>query len=50
MIAKLEEKGWKMFDNLNEYIPMDITVRHAVETWRVACEKSQYYHSGIQGF
>ena len=46
--AKLEEKGCDIIDGLEEFVPEDIEVQHAVEVWKVACQKSEDYHSRLQ--
>ena len=46
--AKLEGKDCDVIDGLEEYIPEDIKVEHAVEAWKVACQKSEDYHSRMQ--
>ena len=45
---RLEAEEREPFDGLEEYIPEDITVKHAVEAWKVACQKSEDYHSRMQ--
>ena len=42
--AKLGEKGCDEIESLKEYIPEDIQVQHAVDAWKVACQKSEGYH------
>ncbi|CAB4012406.1 Hypothetical predicted protein [Paramuricea clavata] len=37
--AKLFEKDCDVIDGLEEYIPKDIKVEHAVEAWKVACKR-----------
>ncbi len=46
--AKLEERGCDVIDGLEDYIQKDIQVKHAVEAWKVACKKSEDYHSRMQ--
>ena len=46
--AKLYEKGCDEIDDLEKYIPNDIEVKHAVEAWKVACQKSEDYHQRMQ--
>jgi hypothetical protein len=46
--AKLDEKECDQIDGLEDYIPQDIQVKHAVEAWKVACQKSEDYHSRMQ--
>ena len=46
--AKLDELECVLIDDLEEYIPEDITVEHAVEAWKIACQKSEDYHSRLQ--
>ena len=46
--TKLEAEEREPFDGLEEYITEDITVKHAVEAWKVACQKSEDYHSRMQ--
>jgi hypothetical protein len=46
--AKLYEKDGDVIDGLDEYIPKDIKVEHAVEAWKVACKKSEDYHLRMQ--
>ena len=43
--AKLDEKGCDEIEGLEEYIPEEIQVKHAVETWKVAYKKSENYYS-----
>ena len=45
---KLEAEEREAFESLDEYIPKDITVRHAVEAWTVVCQKSEEYHLMMQ--
>jgi hypothetical protein len=46
--AKLDEKGCDVINGLGEYVSDDIKVEHAVEAWKVACRKSEDYHSMLQ--
>ena len=48
MNAKLEEKNCAIIDGLKECIPEDIEVKHAVDAWKVACQKNEDYHSRLQ--
>ena len=45
---KLYEKECDEIEGLEEYIPEEIQVQHAVEAWKVACKKSEDYHSRMQ--
>jgi hypothetical protein len=46
--AKLDEKQCDVIDGLEKYIQEDIKVEHAVEAWKVACQKRDNYHSKMQ--
>ncbi|XP_028416581.1 E3 ubiquitin-protein ligase RNF213-like [Dendronephthya gigantea] len=48
MNAKLDELNREVIDALEEYIPEDITVEHAVEAWKIACRKSEDYHLRLE--
>ena len=39
--AKLEQNGRNEFEDIDKYIPEDILLEHAVETWKIACQKSE---------
>ena len=40
----LEEKHIEEFVDISEYLPQDILLEHTVETWKIACQKSEDYH------
>ena len=46
--TRLEEQGRDIIVDLDKHVPEDITVRHAVASWKVACQKSENYHSKLQ--
>ena len=46
--AKLEQNGRNEFEDIDKYIPEDILLEHAVETWKIACQKSEDYHERMQ--
>ena len=46
--AKLEEKECDIIDGLENCVPADIEVKHAVEVWKIACQKSEDHHSRLQ--
>ena len=48
MNAKLDELEREIIDDLEEYIPEEITVEHAVAAWKIACQKSEDYHLRLQ--
>ncbi|XP_046861643.1 E3 ubiquitin-protein ligase RNF213-like [Xenia sp. Carnegie-2017] len=43
--AKLERDGCEIIKDLEESLPDEITVAHAVEAWKLACQKSDDYNS-----
>jgi hypothetical protein len=45
---QLDTKQCEKIDGLEEHIPQDIQVQHAVDAWKVACQKSEDYHSRMQ--
>ena len=46
--AKLDEKGSDEIVDLDQYLPQDILLEHAVETWKIACQKSEDYYNRAQ--
>ena len=40
----LEEKHIEEFVDISQYLPQDILLEHTVETWKIACQKSEDYH------
>ena len=46
--TKLYEKECDEIEGLEEYIPDEIQVQHAVKAWKVACKKSEDYSSRMQ--
>ena len=41
----LEQDGCEIIKDLEESLPDDVTVAHAVEAWKLACQKSDDYNS-----
>ncbi|XP_046860854.1 E3 ubiquitin-protein ligase RNF213-like [Xenia sp. Carnegie-2017] len=45
--AMLEQDGCEIIKDLEESLPNEVTVAHAVEAWKLACQKSDDYNSKI---
>ena len=43
--AMLEQDGCEIIKDLEESLPDEVTVAHAVEAWKLACQKSDDYNS-----
>ena len=41
----LEQDGCDVIKDLEERLPDEITVANSVEAWKLACQKSDDYHS-----